>query len=244
MMIFQFIILQIIVFGAVIYALKRILYGDTESAINRLGQVYEDLLKKQKDLTDKIEAGEKEYRAKQEEATTLADKFKTQAMDEVRKKEDEIVKAARKDAEEIIGKAQAAKDDLAKEIENKLSHRMIDFASAILRGAFSENLLVVIHEEMLKNFLARSKDLDLSSASDSAQELIVRTPIPLKPEQSEKLTLLLVTKLNRKVTYVEVPDKELIAGVILQFGTLLLDGCLASAIKEAGDKCKEKFHTG
>ena len=69
--------LQIIVFGAVIFFLKKILYRDTESSINRLDRVYQDMLKKQKDLGQKIEAAEKEYNEKKEEASLVASKLKT-----------------------------------------------------------------------------------------------------------------------------------------------------------------------
>ncbi len=239
-MIFQFIVLQVIVFGAVIFFLKKILYGDTESAINRLGQTYQDLLKKQKELTEKLETGEKEYQAKKEEASTLAEKAKNQAVEDARKKEEEIIKRARVEAEEIVAKGHAAKAEVAKEIETRLSHKTIDFAAEILGSVFSEKMVALIHEEMVRDFMVRAKDFDLSNASDSANELIVRTPFPLKKEEVEKLNLLLVTKLNRTIQYNEVIDKELIAGIVLQFGTLLLDGCLATSIKEAGNKSREK----
>lgn len=241
MMIFQFIILQVIVFGAVIFFLKKILYGDTESAINRLGQAYQDLLKKQKELTEKLEAGEKEYLAKKEEASAVADKIKVQATEDARKKEEEIIKRARVEAEEIVAKGHAAREEVGKEIEIRLSHKMVDFAAEILKKVFSEKVVTLIHEEMVRDFILRAKDFDLSNASDSAHELIVRTPFPLKKEEVEKLNLLLVTKLNRTIQYTEVADKDLIAGIVLQFGTLLLDGCLATSIKEAGNKAREKF---
>ena len=240
-MIFQFIVLQVIVFGAVIFFLKKILYGDTESAINRLGQTYQDLLKKQKELTEKLEAGEKDFQARKEEATVSAEKMKVQATEDARKKEEEIIKKARVEAEEIVAKGHAAREEVAKEIETRLSHKMVDFAAGLLKSVFNEKAMAMIHEEMVRDFIVRAKEFDLSSASDSAHELIVRTPFPLKKEEAEKLNLLLVTKLNRTVKYNEVADKELIAGVILQFGTLLLDGCLATSIKEAGNHAREKF---
>ena len=45
-MLIQFIILQVIVFSAVIYFMKRILSRDTQTAETRLNQVYEDLVEK------------------------------------------------------------------------------------------------------------------------------------------------------------------------------------------------------
>lgn len=240
-MLFQFILFQVVVFGVVIYFLKRIFSGDTETAIKRLGHVYQDLLKKQAELQQKNEAAEKDLQAKREEGAAQAEKFKLEAMAEVRKKEDEILKKARAEAEEIIAKAQSSREEMTREIEAQLSKKMVEFAADILRTAFTEKMLIIIHEELVKDFVARAKDIDLSGAGMNADELIVRTPFPMKKEEIEKMNALLVTKLNRSVKFTEVADKELIAGLVLQFGTLLLDGCLASNIKETMDKVKGKY---
>ena len=97
MWIFGFTLMQIIVFGVVLFFYKKITAGDTENNVKRLGAVYEDLLKKQKDLAEKLKTAEKEYQTKKEESSMLADKLASQAMDEVRKKEDEILKKGKKD---------------------------------------------------------------------------------------------------------------------------------------------------
>ena len=146
MVMFQFIVLQILVFSGVIYFLKKIVYGDTESAIKRLGHVYQDLLNKQNELTQKIEQAEKEYQAKKEEGSAIIDKMKYDAMDDMRKKEDEIVKKARAEAEDIINKAHAAKDQFYREIEKELSRKMIDFISGLMGDVFTEKLAQPVHD--------------------------------------------------------------------------------------------------
>ena len=59
----QFLILQGIFVGIVIYFLRKIFYADTDSAITRLGSAHEDMLKKQQELAQKIELAEKEKQA-------------------------------------------------------------------------------------------------------------------------------------------------------------------------------------
>ena len=128
-MLFQFLILQILVFGVVIFFLKKIFYGDTESAINRLGNVHQDLLLKQSVLQQKNDAIEKELQMKQEEAISLAEKFKIGAAADIQKKEDTVLKVARAQAEEIIAKAQSSREDMVKEIESQVSKKTIGFAA-------------------------------------------------------------------------------------------------------------------
>ncbi len=241
MFIFQFIVLQIIVFSGVIYFLKKILYGDTESAIQRLGHVYQDLLNKQTELTQKIDQAEKDYQAKKEEGSAIIDKMKYDALDEMRKKEDEIVKKARAEAEEIVNKAHAAKDQFYREIEKELSRKMTDFVAGLMGDVFTEKLARPVHEELIADYLARAKDFDLSGVDAALTKIGVRSALPLKKETLEKLKTLLSTKLNREVALEEKADKTLVAGIALEFGTLLLDGSLSNSVREVAEEQKKKI---
>jgi len=241
-MLFQFIVLQVLVFGAVIFFLKKIFYGDTESAINRLGNVHQDLLQKQTELQKKNDAMEKELQLKQEEAISLAEKFRVEAVSEIQKKEDAVLKVARAQAEEIIAKAQSSREDMAKEIESQVSKKTIGFAAEVVKNAFNEKLIQGIHEELVREFVQTAKDMDFSnSGGDGADEFIVRSPISLKKEEIEKLNALLATKANRVVKFNEVLDADLLAGVVLQFGTLVLDGSLTSLLSHAVEKTRSTY---
>ncbi len=240
MMIFQLVFFQIIVFAAVIYFLKKILYGNTENAVSKLGNAYQDLLKKQADLTQKLETAEKEYQAKKEEAAGLVEKAKIQADEETRKKEDEVSKRARAEAEEIIAKANSAREDINRELEANFAKKCIDSAATLLKVIFDADTKSLLHEEMVKGFMNRTKDLDLSTVDGSLENVVVRTAAAFKKEESEKLHSMLLTKLGRPVSFHEVVEPDLIAGFALQFGKLVLDGSLATALKEAADKTKEK----
>ncbi len=241
MMLLQFIVLQVVVFGVVIYFLKKIFHGDTDSAIQRLGHVHQDLLQKQIELQKKNEEIEKEMIAKREEANTLTEKMKAEAAGEIRKKEDEVLKVARSQAEEIISKAQSSREDMAKEIESQLSKKMIGFSAEVVKKAMSEKLAAVIHEELVLDFIRKAKDMDLSSAGGEKDAFVVRSPIPLKKEEIEKVNALLASKLSRVVTFSEVPDADLIAGIVMQFGSLVLDGSLTSLLRDAVEKIQAKY---
>ena len=244
MLTLQFIVLQIIVFSAVVYFLKRILSGDTESAVKRLGAVYEDLLKKQKDLTEKLEAAESEYQAKKEESATIADKLAGQAMDEARKKESEILKKARLEAEDILTKAHGSREQLSKEMEIAANKKMVDSTAELLSNVYDDTMKSLIHAQFIRNFIEQAKKSDLASVDLQGQKPTLRTAIALKKEEKEQLRQVIAGGLGVPDLQVEEAlDEKLIAGVAMQIGTLLLDGSFANALKESASQVKEKMQT-
>ena len=244
MWLFGFTLMQIIVFGVVLYFYKKIIAGDTENTVNRLGVVYEDLLKKQKDLTEKLQAAEKEYQTKKEESSALADKLANQAMDEVRKKEDEVLKKARAEAEDLLSKAHASRDQFAKEMEVAAGRKVVDLTVEILRHIYDDKLRALIHEQFIRNFIEQAKQSELSALDLQGHHPMVRTAIALKKEDRELLRRVLADRLGSPDLQIEeAVDEKLIAGVVLQIGTLSLDGSFASAPRESANHVKENMQS-
>ncbi|MDD5670584.1 MAG: F0F1 ATP synthase subunit delta [Candidatus Omnitrophica bacterium] len=241
MLLIQFIILQVIVFAAVLYFLKRILTNDTQSAVNRLDRVYQDLLSKQKELTQKIEQAEKEYKEKKDEATQISEKLKQEAMDKIREQEDKIIKDAKKEADEMVAKARASCDKIYHEIEKDVKSKNFDTVVELMNTGFGSNLFNVIHQELIRAFLAREKELDFSNVRKDVSKVTIKTAFPLKKEDRERVQEMVIRKLGRPMEADEAEDKNLIAGIALSFGTLLLDGSYANAIMEAGVTAKKKL---
>lgn len=239
MLALQVVILQIIVFGAVIFFLRKILYRDTESSVNRLDRVYQDTLNKQKELNQKIETAEKEYNAKKEEAALIAGKLKTQALDEARVKQDEIIKKAKAEAEEVIKRAREAVDKQAREIEKKLRANIVDEAAGLISVSLSPEAIALLHHRFIEEFLEKAKNFDLSGAGESISTLKIRSAIALTDSERQKFTQFVASKVSRPVSIEEEVDQKLTAGVAFQFGTLLLDGSLNNFIREAAETLKK-----
>ncbi len=239
MFIIQFILLQVIVFSGVIFFLKKILYGDTQSAINRLNREYQDLLNKQKQLAQKVEEAEKELVLKKEEAVQVKNKMTTQAMDEIRQQKDETVMKAKQEAEEIVAKAKAAADKNYREIEKQVRAKLTENAADLLRQSISERIIKATHTELIAEFLERAKSFDLTNVDPSIQKLMVKTALPLTASEKEKIKMFVNERLGRTLELEEVEDKTLISGVVLMFGTLLMDGSMVNYIKEAELKIKQ-----
>lgn len=244
MMIFQFIILQVIVFSAVIFFMKKILSSDTQAAVGRLDTTYQDLLAKQKELNDKIEEAEKEYAAKKEEAVQVLEKMKMDANEEARKKKDEILKQTKSQADEILERAKASSEEIYKKIEREVRAKAVEDAAAILLSAVQKHTVMEFHSKIFDEFLEKGKDFDLSKVSPQIDTVLIKTPFPLTEQQKSKLKAFVSVKINRTLKMEEIMDEGQIAGVSLLFGSLILEGSLANTIREVADDKKQKIQLG
>lgn len=241
MIIVQFIILQVVFFGGVIFFLKKIMRSDTQGAISRMDAVYQDLVKKQKELTEKIAAAEKEYKQKKEEASRIKDQMHTEAVEEIRTKKDEMMKASRAEAEEIVKRAVSSATEMRINLEKEAKCHIVDYAADLARRALDPKVLTMIHAHYLQNFMERGKHFDLSSVIPSVDTCLIRTAYPLTKEAKDKISAMVTGKLGRTLNLTESVDEEVIAGIILQFGNVVVDGSFSNAIFEASEKAKQKI---
>lgn len=244
MMMFQFIFLQIIVFSAVIFFMKRILSNDTRAAVGRLDSVYQDLLAKQKELNEKIEEAEKEYEAKKEEAMKITEEYKSEANDEMHKKKEEVLKAAKQQADEMLERAKSSCDEIRAQLQRDVEAKAIDTASAVLQKALKQKTLAAFHDLVFDDFLENAKNFDLSKVSGHIDTVTVRTPFPLTEQHKNKISAFISGKIDRILKIEEIIDPLVIAGVALQFGSLLVDGSLANTINDVAEDLKEKVRLG
>ncbi len=242
MLTLQFVLLQVIVFSVLVFFLRKMLSGDTETNVKRLSTVYEELVKKQRELLEKNEMAEKEYQTKKEEAALIADKLSNQALDKIRKKEEEVLKKTRVEAEEIIAKAYGSRDQLSHEIRVEVSKKAIDIMAEMLKKVFSADTTRLIHGQFVKDFIKEIQTADFSSVDVTEHQPVVRSAFPLTTEEQREFQKVLGQKLNAaEFTIEETAEASLIAGVVLQIGTLFLDGSFANTIKESAIELKEKF---
>ncbi len=240
-MLIQFMILQVIVFSAVIYFMKRILSRDTQTAETRLNQVYEDLVEKQKQLAQKIEEAEKEYTTRKDEAAAIVDKMKKETQLALTEKEDKVLKEAKAQADEMVAKARASADELQKRIRKEEGAKLLDYVSNLVTACFTPSMLEVLHKVMVKEFVEKGDKLDFSNVSTDVTSMTIKTAMPLTDEEKKAIDDLVKAKIKREIQSEQKIEPKVVAGVVIEFGTLLLDGCFASAVNDANLSRKKQL---
>jgi len=236
MFLVKLIIVQMIIFGGVIYFLKKLLYGDTESAVNRLDQSYKETTQKKQEMAEKIFQMEQEYVKKREEAEKLAQDLKEKAEEESREKADGIVKKAKEEAEKIVVDAQKMTEKMRAAIKEEERNNMISRCADLLNSVLKDIIREKINDALIEDFMNDFSQVDTSHVSASLSEIEVVFSSGIGKSLMDKVQKAIREKIPGKYEITERVDENILAGMIIKFGSLSLDGSLQSKIMEESQK--------
>lgn len=240
-MIVQFLVLQTIFFGLVIFVLKKVLHDDTKGAVNRLNREIEEVRTKQAELNEKIKQANEELDRRKKEADALVAKMTDEAQEKAKEERERLLNKTRQEGEEIIAKAQATKEAMRQSIQKELEMKMADFAGEILNIVLSQKARAALQESLISEFLTELEKIDTTVITQDVHEAEIVTPLLLDKKGKEKLSEILKAKLKRDVTIKASENPKIVGGAILRFGSLSLDGSLQNFIQEAAMSLKEKI---
>jgi len=244
MMIVQFLIVQSIFFGILIFILKKVLVSDTEGAVNRLNRDTEKVRAQQKELNEKIKQANEELEKRKAESEALVRKMREEAEEKAKEERETLINKARAEGEEIINKAQRTKDDIRKVIEREMDMKAVDFTVVVLSEVLSQQARKALNDQMFSEFLERLTGVDMDMIGQEVNSAGIVTASELEDKDKNRLADILKKKLNRSIKIEASTDPKVISGVVLQFGSLKLDGSLQNSIRDTGATMKEKIERG
>lgn len=232
-MLVQFIVVITIAFAVVLFFLKKLLWTDTESAVNRLQSSYEEIKKQKSELDQKLLAAEAEYKAKKEESERIASEIVSKANEEASNVRDDAFKKAKEESDAIITKAHKSVEKIKSDIRLELEMQTVEMCGKLLRVLFSQDVLFQLHRAMIADFLKELATTDLSKIAAEFSTVDISTYLPLTDEERRVITEIVNKKLRREIALKEEADPALLCGLMVKFGGLALDGSLASRIRDA-----------
>jgi len=237
--IFNFLLAAVLAVVIIGFILKKVLFSDAATNINRLHEERRKTERKQKELDIKAREYEERARAIIKEAEKNAEKIKNDAIESSEKQAKEIIAKGRAQGEELVKKANDAKDTLKKELEQKIEQAMIDTSVRAVKDVLNESMRKHLNDSISEGFIDDLKNADSSNIGDfDSAELTSCFEIPEKVKGEIKK--ILEDKVGHKIEIKESSDENLIGGVVLRFGTLMLDGSLIAKIKEAAERYKKE----
>ncbi len=233
-----------IIFGVIIFVLKKVMFDSTQGAVNRLHHETEEVRKKQTELNEKIKQANEELAKRRAEADALVAKMTEEAQTKAREEREKIIKKSREDSEEIISKAQKTKDEMRKTIEREMAIKTVDFTAIIMGEVLSQKPRTSFDESLISEFLDSLEKVDMTMIGEEVNTAEIITATPIVDKLKTRLAEILKKKLNRTITINSTVDNKIIAGTLLKFGGLSLDGSLHAMIKEKTNEVKEKIERG
>jgi F0F1-type ATP synthase membrane subunit b/b' len=243
-MITKFVFLTIFVSGVIIFALHRTFVTQIEGAKQRLERDAEAARAREAELNRKIRQADEELTHRRKELETLFQNMKADLEAEVNKQKEAILNKARSDAEDIITKAQNKAVDVRRDVEQHMEMRIIDFAVKVLERVLSQKARAALEKDLMDDFIAQLKDIDMSKISLEIKSADVVTSQPIGDADLKRISEIVKVKIGREIVIHGRTDGEHVSGVVIQFGSLLLDGSLKNAIKESALALKAEVEKG
>ena len=231
-MLFQLIIIQVITFLAIVFALKKFLYTETAKEAIRLRALKEENTRKQKELQERIEAAEtadKERIARVEEDNR---RNRTNAEKEALEAKNRIIREAKEEAEQIVKAAFNRKEKIREELILELQKKTPAAASRIFKEVLSSEAKKIVHDELVDKVAAHIKKIEQVKFKINVKRVELTSAYPLEGRQKNILAASISDRLGKKIDFDEKEDKKLIAGVIVQLGTLVIDGSLENRLRQ------------
>lgn len=229
-----FLIFLLIFCGALLWVMYRVLGRHASQATDRLVVLTNEYEKKKEDL--KKQAQENELKANKllAEAQVEAERLKKQALDDAEQNREGLIKQAREEAERIVKDGVKAREAFRQELAAEMITKAVSTASRMVVEVLSPEARRKIHdlwvEELLDKGLA---SLDRFETKEKIEFVEIVTAFPLDLEQKNRIAEAVQKKLNEELPIRETIQENLVAGLSMILGHLVLEGTLSHKLKEA-----------
>jgi len=235
----QFMAFIVMVF-VLIYLLRSMSYKET----NRLQQLNDDNVQKSKELAKKIIDAENEYKEKMTKCEDETRKMKADARKEIEELKEAMIAKGKAESEHMIAQAINTKKELRAEVESEMYGKSIDISCKIFQKVLSSTEQKLVFDGFLENVFqeltAIEKDhlqaVDLGEGSESTVD--VKSSHPMSPQQKSRLEKILSSKLDHTIVVQEEIDTQVVSGIVIQLGSIVIDGSLSEKFRKAAEELK------
>jgi len=239
MLIIGFVVAQILILGVVITLLRRLIFSDTNSAINRLTKLDNMNREKEKLLARKLEQAQKQIDEQKQVIQDEEQRIKAEARRAANQLHEDIIRKAKEEGDDIIRKAQATKEQIRTDAMVEAEGKMIEICSEILNKTLSSVVQAQMNDKLVEEFISELEKADLSKINSDVNEIEIISSLPVSVGDQEKIKKTLQTKLNRQVRLYSNEDPKLLGGILMKIGTMVVDGSLAERVHEAASQMKQ-----
>jgi len=234
-------IIQAVLFAGLVFALRGILSRNVSSATTHLTSLSEGYEKREAELAARYEAIEKKSQdlvmKAQKEASSIKDASAKESQEAVEK----LMQQAHDESEKIVEKAIETKEMYEKELNDRVDAQSFKKACELIQELLPEDLRKPVHrlwlDELLESGLDQVKQFP---PQEDENELIIKTAFPLEETKLRAFEKKIKNLLKKEFEVREEVDPKLVAGVVMQLGSLVLDASMIYKLQEASKNAKNQ----
>ncbi|MFH2145097.1 MAG: F0F1 ATP synthase subunit delta [Candidatus Omnitrophota bacterium] len=241
MFIVSLILLQIFVFAGLGFFLRHILTRNVTDATAHLAGMTKTYEQKEQEIQKKLEEAEKKHGNALKDAQKEAEAIKKKLKEEMDAEREKILNEAHKQSESIIERAHKTAQISGQELEQKINERVVERAQELIGKVFPEEICRQIHALWLESLINDTMNiLERLNISGDVKEAKIISAFALAPDEKDKIVKKIEKKLGRKIEIIESVRPELVAGVVVTLGSLVLDGSFQGKLQEVRREYTDK----
>lgn len=234
-------VIQLVVFAGLVIGIRRLLSRNLTDASTHLQGLNAEYARRHEELKTRLEEAERQYKEQMARAQAEAEQLIAQARQEAESSRAKLLEEAHAESERVVQQGLQSRDALRKEIDHMVDVRAIERAceliQQVLPGQLREDIQSHWLDELIHNGLAQ---LDQVRTEEQVTEAHVTSAFPLNEDQRRALHERLKKKLGHEITMTEETSAQLVAGLTITIGSVVLDGSLASRLKRAARQVQER----
>ncbi len=227
------VVIQLVIFGVLIFLLKNVLTRNVRTATAHLNELNQDYTQKMDEANKRMHEAEKFYDDAILRSKTDAERAKMEILKEARSQDEQIVGDARKQSTEILEQARRARDLMIEEIEQKIEVRAVERASEFLAQILPSEISMDMHTKWTEQILKKGfSDLSRMNFPDGELKVKIISAYELTADQKSQIEEILRTALKREFSLETASDVSLVAGIQVTVASIVIDGTLKFKIRE------------
>lgn len=230
MLIFEFVLVETIVFLIVFFVLRRMMVQNTTSAVNRLKTVDEENARRLEEMKKKISEAKTEYDQKSAELAQELEKQSEEAKKQIEEEKAALLAKSREESDRILNAAKSRLEKMEEERDKECDARAAALSRKIVSEALSGTIKAAVNEQLVDELLREFAVLDIGHVPEQTNEAEIIIPHPFSAGGRKKVQEILEKKIGRKVNLKETVKQGMIGGMILKLGSLVLDGSLENKL--------------
>lgn len=240
--------MEYIIFGGVfvvvavimVFILRMVLSGQSNTAIERLKRINQENLQRELELKKKLDEAETQYKQKMSDASAEIQKIRGKMEGEVSLLKNKIVAAAEREKDAILADARQEAQDLQARLASSMNERIVRFSREMISRIFADSgendrIISGLHQYFIDQAVLKIKSLEtemLVSALASVSEVKVSTRLALTSEQKRSLLEAFPSVQGGVKIAENSPDPKCLAGISIKIGNLVIDATLNNRLKD------------
>lgn len=236
----QLILVQVSFIIVIIFILRMIFSRHLNAALRRLKNLHEEALIKEAQLKEELEKAKQEKLAEVEKGKQQAKRIVEEAKKEAEALGSTLEEHAKEGAQKILTRGKEELEKLKVNLMSEIELEAINLSTEMIRYTFSEEGKENLQRQLIDEIIQEISVIDKDRFTVDTDRVKVTTSFPLTEKEKQDLGKVLAGKKNSKLILEEQIDKELITGLVIEMGALVIDGSLKNKLRKVIPHLKGK----